>query len=39
MKIEYEATFPNINKNDMREKLKNAGAGRRTKYFLVAHAY
>ncbi|MCP6719296.1 MAG: CYTH domain-containing protein [Patescibacteria group bacterium] len=26
MDIEYEATFPNIDKNDMREKLKKAGA-------------
>ena len=26
MEIEYEATFPNINKDEMRERLKNAGA-------------
>lgn len=26
MKIEYEATFPNINKNEIRERLKKAGA-------------
>ena len=26
MKIEYEAKFPNIDKDEMREKLKNAGA-------------
>jgi len=26
MQIEYEATFPNIDKNEVREKLKNVGA-------------
>lgn len=26
MQIEYEATFPNINKNEIREKLRNVGA-------------
>jgi len=26
MQIEYEATFPNINKNKVRQKLKQAGA-------------
>jgi len=26
MKIEYEATFPNVNKDDIRAKLKSAGA-------------
>lgn len=26
MQIEYEATFPNIDKNEIREKLKNVGA-------------
>ncbi len=26
MRIEYEATFPNINKDEIREKLKKAGA-------------
>ncbi len=39
MKIEYEITFPNINKTDIRKRLKKVGAKLIKKSFFTKETY